>query len=91
MYSNDDSQARPALWIPGLGQPEGPVSPETNEVGGWFQQVSPPSVAHRIQEWAPSRIRLLSWVDVEGGADLVSADGHFEHVEGTVWVRVATA
>ena len=25
---------------------------------------------------------------METGADLVSADGHFEHVEGIVWVRV---
>ncbi len=28
---------------------------------------------------------------METGADLVSADGHFEHVEGIVWVRVAAA
>lgn len=28
---------------------------------------------------------------IETGADLVSADGHFEHVEGIVWVRVAAA
>ena len=26
---------------------------------------------------------------METGADLVSADGHFEHVDGIVWVRVA--
>lgn len=26
---------------------------------------------------------------METGADLVSADGHFEYVEGIVWVRVA--
>ena len=25
---------------------------------------------------------------METGADLVSTDGHFEHVEGIVWVRV---
>ena len=25
---------------------------------------------------------------METGADLVSADGHFEHVDGIVWVRV---
>ena len=28
---------------------------------------------------------------METGADLVSADGHFENVEGIVWVRVAAA
>lgn len=28
---------------------------------------------------------------MESGADLVSADSHFEHVEGIVWVRVAAA
>ena len=28
---------------------------------------------------------------METGADLVSADGHFEHVDGIVWVRVAVA
>ena len=28
---------------------------------------------------------------MDTGADLVSADGHFEHVEGIVWVRVAAA
>jgi len=28
---------------------------------------------------------------METGADLASADGHFEHVEGIVWVRVAAA
>jgi tRNA(fMet)-specific endonuclease VapC len=28
---------------------------------------------------------------METGADLVSADGHFEHVEGIVWLRVAAA
>ena len=28
---------------------------------------------------------------METGADLVSADGHSEHVEGIVWVRVAAA
>jgi len=28
---------------------------------------------------------------METGADLVSADGHFEHVEGIVWVRVTAA
>jgi len=27
---------------------------------------------------------------METGADLVSADAHFEHVEGIVWVRVAS-
>ena len=27
---------------------------------------------------------------METGADLVSADGHFKHVEGIAWVRVAT-
>ncbi|MYC64423.1 MAG: type II toxin-antitoxin system VapC family toxin [Caldilineaceae bacterium SB0661_bin_34] len=27
---------------------------------------------------------------METGADLVSADAHFEHVEGVVWVRVAS-
>ena len=26
---------------------------------------------------------------METGADLVSADGHFEHVDGIAWVRVA--
>ncbi|MYC95174.1 MAG: type II toxin-antitoxin system VapC family toxin [Caldilineaceae bacterium SB0661_bin_32] len=28
---------------------------------------------------------------METGADLVSADAHFQHVEGIVWVRVAAA
>lgn len=28
---------------------------------------------------------------METDADLVSADGHFEHVEGIVWVRVTAA
>lgn len=28
---------------------------------------------------------------METGADLISADGHFEHVEGIVWVRVTAA
>ena len=28
---------------------------------------------------------------METGADLVSADSHFEHVDGIVWVRVAAA
>ncbi len=28
---------------------------------------------------------------METGADLVSADRHFEHVDGIVWVRVAAA
>ena len=28
---------------------------------------------------------------METGADLVSADGHFKHVEGIAWVRVAAA
>ena len=28
---------------------------------------------------------------METGADLVSADGHFQHVEGIVWVPVATS
>ena len=28
---------------------------------------------------------------METGADLVSADGHFEHVEGIVWMRVTAA
>lgn len=27
---------------------------------------------------------------METGADLVSADGHFEHVDGIVWVRVTS-
>ena len=27
---------------------------------------------------------------METGADLVSADGHFEHVDGIAWVRVTT-
>lgn len=26
---------------------------------------------------------------METGADLVSADGHFEHVDGVAWIRVA--
>ena len=26
---------------------------------------------------------------METGADLVSADGHFEHVDGIAWIRVA--
>ena len=28
---------------------------------------------------------------MESGADLVSADGHFEHVDGIAWVRVAVS
>ena len=28
---------------------------------------------------------------METGADLVSADGHFEHVDGIVWVRVTAS
>ncbi len=28
---------------------------------------------------------------METGADLVSADGHFEHVDGLAWVRLKTA
>ena len=28
---------------------------------------------------------------METGADLVSADGHFEYVEGIVWVQVTVA
>lgn len=28
---------------------------------------------------------------METGADLVSADGHFEHVDGIAWVRVSAS